>query len=674
MIANNVDVVTVKGTYFDKKVGTAAWGTNGADATVTLVKGVGTLKVRTVGTTGGQTVSLTANKAGEAVSKEGKVELSLKDQVATSLKLERTSGKFLASDSANNAATFSVKVLDQNGKDMKSGFFPVSYTVTGPASPASGTVYYNGTAQTVTINPTQNANGVATVAISATGMAGVTETVTVQQPSIASKFEVTADTNNATAPVANGVSTLRYNIQVTDAAGVPVAGAATVRVTFNVTDTQAPEVFAAANAAADIGTPAHALSASKKYVDVTVTNGTGYFTVETKKMVGELSFSAADTATSNAYTAATGSLSSTFKADAPAAVKLFIAGGTSERASLVLPSTENSLTLTAQLYDAAGNLAPVKDVEVTLAGTADNTTAAANSDLKINGVDNSEVLKTDENGKVSTTLSLINYVGNAYDLAASITVNNATVNSGTTKVSVANSVASLVSVQLYSDANRTIPVSIVTAGETVYARATVKDANGRAITNEQLAWSIPTNGGKVTTAPTFTAGNYDFSFVPESAPSLSFEIATTKSATPVKTSLVLSVRPKAAIGTMTLVGGTAQNITKNTVTAYTVNLADQYGNTVVNDTNGAVNVTLNFTGIQANKLVQVRKAEGGLAVSSQTGNAASASLDIARGATSVTFYVVTDADAGQTFSLAISTTTQGVTLAPAPGAVTFTVK
>lgn len=695
VIASNTDTVAVQSSSFEYKKSDGTYESLAAAKTFTLSGGVATLTVRTlVGELGGKVAQVVAYKSTGAAtdSTATKAGITLVDQVATSVEVTNAD-TYLASDTTTRTSTFTVKVLDQAGKPMLGGYFAIDTSVSGPATIDQGDtsttkkVYVNSAAgATVTVKPSYTgASGAVTLTATASGLATGSKAVTAALPGPAAKLAVTADANNAAAPVANQRDTLTFNVQVTDAAGVPVATAApaTVVVSFpDLTSDNWGEVLVGDGANA----PA-ALTGTTKAI--TIASGQGSFKVKANKLTGALRFQVKDTASTGALTA-TDMTTVTFKGDVPAAVAITI-NGLANKATLDVPVANTELTVLGQLYDAAGNKTTYDGARIQLIGAA-SAGSGINGDVVINGVDNDETVAVDATGAATFKVSIKNgYIASAYTLTAtglykasgastdtSITAAPAS-NVRASTLTLRNQVAASVAVAMYSDAARTIPVSTVNANDPVYFRVTVNDINGRPVTNETLVISSKNADGTYTTlSPAVTNnanGTYDFTLNPQKAPAVTYQVKTSNSASPVAQDVAIGVRPATVVTNLVFSGETTQDLPTGQVKAFTISVADTYGNVITNSGAAAVSVTVKVAGTPltaaGGKLAQIRTTADGLAVSSQntTAGETTATLSIARGATGVTFYVVTNADAGSTLTLSASAT--GLT---APSNITLNVK
>lgn len=675
VITTNTDTVTVQSAAFEYKKADGTYASLAGGVAFTLKDGAKTLTVRTLnGQLGGIVAKVFAGPVG---STQGNASVTLADQVATSLSVAN-SDTFLSSSATANATTFTVKVLDQAGKDMKTGTYSIATsigsatyaTVNGGDTTSSKTVTYsNGTAATVTVNPVQFAAGKVSFTATASGLSAASKDVTVQMPSVASQVLVSADTDNKASNTAN-VDSVKYTVKVADAAGVPLTGVnpTTVKVNFpDLTSDNWAQIQVKDN---KVGVPAFAALGSNNSAALTFVNGVAEFEVKTVKYTGQLNFQVKDTATSSAL-AFPGAVSANFVGGEVAGIG-FSVNGSANKAAVTVGSGTPNLTVVAQAYDAAGNKTTLTDGKYRLVGTGAN--GGVDADVKINGVDNDEKVSADANGAATFNVVLGNYVNATYTLnltldytngAGAAITNFATGVAGqvrSTTATVANSQAANIAIAMYSDAGRTMPLSTVTADGDVFVTATVTDAAGRKLAGEVLTFAIP-DGDKTSkfasNTPVITDNNdgtYTFAIKPQSAPSAAFVLSTTKAATTVKANGTVGVRPGTTPTGIKLARTSTDNtvnLTTGTVTAYTVNLVDNFGNTVVNNLGADQNITIDLAGITAGKLVQVRKAADGLAVSTQAAGAttATATVTVTQGNAGVTIYLVTDQAAGTTFTL-----------------------
>jgi len=674
VITSNTDAVTVTSSALEYNITGSTFVTLAPGVSFTLKNGTKTITARTLsGQLGGVKANVTAGPAG---STQGSTGITLVDQVATSLSVSN-SDTFLPSNSAANATTFTVKVLDQAGKDMKTGTYSIATSLSASnssASIASGdtsttktVTYSNGSAPTVVVNPVQYASGTATLTATATGLGSGNKAVTVQMPGVATQFQVSADSNNKATATANSVDALKYTVKVVDAAGVPVTGTnpTTIKVTFpDLTSTNWGQI------SFDNGsTGTFVALADKTTAALSFTNGVASFSVKAVKYTGALNFQVKDTA--SAALAGPAATSVSFAGDVPVALG-FSVNGVANKSAVTVGSNATTLSIVGQMYDAAGNKTTGTDGKIELAGAGAN--GGVDADVKINGKTNDEKVVVDANGSATFDVTVSNYVGATYTMTAtgSYTNSGGTTATFTTAASgqvrqtvatVANTMAANVSLAMFDSAGRTQPISTVNANTPVYVTATVTDATGRKLPGETLAFAIPdgdTTSKFASTTPTITDvgdGTYTFSITPQSAPSAVFQVSTTKAATPAKAALTVGVRPGSSpTGLKIARTDTALSLTNGTVTAFTVNMVDTWGNIVVNNLGADKAIDVAISGITSGKLVQVRKTADGLAVSSQASGAttAAASLSIAQGNTGTTFYMVTDQGANTSFTISVT--------------------
>lgn len=681
------------------------YSTNGGDSwagylntttsNLTAKNGKVTLTVRTEGSVGGQTAVITAGSGSTA----SRANLAFVDQVATSVSVGNGATYLASNDASTSRSTFSVRVMDQDGKPMMSGYYPVkldlnagvdayfsgyatssvtagvrsegSLTATS-GNPATLTVYYSGndyaasaSYPVVKVAPKYNgATGAVTVSATAAALTSGTKSVTMQMAGQPAKVAMSAASTNVATPKAGtladttgttpvvGGESVSYTISATDAVGVPVTSTEAVYIEFpGLTAAQRDQIRVT------IGATVAKPTGTAGRVSAAVGDS---FSIATGKYTGALNFVVKSQSTAAGALAATAQQTVTFKANAVNSFSYKVNGVTTSHIE-VAPNTET--TVVVSLIDAAGNAATNAASKITLTSTG--SAGGNNNDVVINGSAGAHAADVAADGTATFVLKTGSFVGASYSLAFTGTYTNSsggtsdfTVLPAALVTDVKNTVATSVSVALFADNTYTTPVSTIDAGATFYGAVTVTDAAGRRITTETVQVKPINSDGTLGTA---VAANFDsasntyrFSTTAAKAPASSFKVYTTKSVTAGEAQFAIGVRPGTSVGGVDITGDATQAITKNTEKAVTVQLTDANGNAVINSTNSNQAVVVSFGSLGLNKVAQVRAVSNGLAVSDLT-------VYVAPGASSVTFYVVTDENVGEQITMTASATVNAST-------------
>ena len=150
------------------------------------VDGVATFTI-TSGTVAGASTTLTATDESDAslgaTSYTATVTTTM--QQATSLSVSPET-PYVSGDSGSGAAVFDVQVLDQSGEPMLYGTYPLTASLSGPATFTDGTTDHtllftedgSGDAAQVTVDAAQGQTGIITLTVSGTGLGSATGTIT----------------------------------------------------------------------------------------------------------------------------------------------------------------------------------------------------------------------------------------------------------------------------------------------------------------------------------------------------------------------------------------------------------------------------------------------------------------------------------------------------------------
>lgn len=626
---------------FEVKAADGSWGPL---STTALVGGKKTLTLRSISTTGGVVASIKLNKTSDSAIK-GSADVELVDQVASSIAIVATDTPYiqnnLASDDpsapAANNGTVEVKVLDQDGKLMKSGAYAVKVEVSGAgaklvdstadANPAdSKTLYFfGGSANPKTyVRSTYLQSGDITVTASATGLTSGTAKFIAASAFAASKLQVSADVTSA---VANLKEAVTFGIRSTDANGVPNSKGGTYNITaaFDVKDAEMADVSVSVNGGAYTSL---ATLASKK-VTIDIGSGVAELKVKTNKKVGDIKVTFSDPAGGSAALASD-SKTVTFKADAATQV------GMLRTANVQVPVGTPEAELSAQLYDAAGNV--VKEAGRVIEFSTTNTGA------KLNGAASPVKVTTDADGKATVKVTLPAYVSEVTTIdvvGASGESLAAKTGAASTSLTVVNQTASTMT---YVLTKSSLPVSLAQVGDTLHLAVTVKDAGGRTVTGQAL--TVEVKEGDTLTAvvlnETGTTGVYEGDFVPTTAGRVTLEVKNSSAASAITMPVAVNVRAGAfAAAKIEREDYTDDELatTKNVAKMFRVVPLDSQDNLSPKATAGDVTVTwaVDPASLGSGEYFEIRSSETGASVSNSTG------FKMGPGVTGQAFFVLTNA-------------------------------
>jgi hypothetical protein len=692
-------VVDANGNIITNFDGTVALNDGNLDsaADVALKNGVATYTLTAPNATTGQIVTLTGSATKGGVTVTGTANVQVLQQVATSIKVD--SPTYLTVNNTDGtmkttASNVKVFVLDQDGKAMKTGAYAVKLSLTGPATFTQGqnvtsvTVNYTPNADTAsghdddgaiaTIFPT-GLNNVGTVSFTGelSGLTVGTDSTTAayaqNQASVAASVVTTAEKYVADVDANATKATFRGTLK--DANGVPVAKDG-INVTFDLdVDYSKVKIWQIDPATglrmdSDAGTAGmQPLSADPV---VTTTGGVANLSIESETFVGALNV------TTKATDLASSSVSAQFVTGDPYYV-------TFNRSTMEVPQGTESVDLSAQIYDMAGNKVMKEGVKIVF--TANNT------DTFVNGGAKAEV-KTDVNGVATVKVTTIGYVRTApYNVTLEGDLSDLTHTSAdrtnplapifgtadlTAAITIDNTVAANVSIQTKVGND---PKFYVQTTETVRVLATVTDSRGNKLTGETVKLVLPKGanivGGVLTTAETtYTMtelnaatdpGVYFWDVQFAKAPTTNFTVKVTTGLNDVVANGTIAVEAAAVNGVKVATDSNDKLLpTKGTVSGpYTISLVDAYGNSVfANSTTSTVKVswTLSTAPNAANgEYFEIKASATGAAL---TGLVGGSTLDIPVGSNSVSFYVFTNIDTTVTFT--------GNTTGGTPGALAGT--
>jgi hypothetical protein len=176
----------------------------------------------------GERVNIKASATSGGLSVEGSATVDVSDQVATTIQVEPAAA-FLTSNSTSTLLDVTVQVVDQAGAPMREGEFPLTVTLSGPATFEDGTtkqsISWNSFTDPLQIKPTEvGVTGAVTISVSGPGLSPASTQVSARMAGSPKQIMLKANQTKVTANTssADENEALYFTAFVTDAAGVPV--------------------------------------------------------------------------------------------------------------------------------------------------------------------------------------------------------------------------------------------------------------------------------------------------------------------------------------------------------------------------------------------------------------------------------------------------------------------
>lgn len=659
-----------------------------ADNPTKVTNGVAELKAYFDWTMAGQIVTVKVTD-GAGTPLQGSTTIEVVPQVASGVKLKGPS--YIQANSVTTG-TVTATVVDQAGVNMWNGAWQVSLGISGAGifndGNATNTAYYtaNGgstvNAAIATIKSIAGVAGDATVTASVAnvGTASVTVKAAIATDPAALKVSASKTDVSAASTVTGGSGDYTVvTIQVVDKNGVPVTTTKTVQLVLNVAKdytgdaTDPITVYDYNLSTGTIGSAVNAqatatrVSQADRSVTFTAPALAGAtqvaFAIKADKFTGAVPMTAK--VSDDGLTAATTSVS--FKA-----YKAYQVGLT--RTAVTLPAANPKFTISAQLYDAAGNKVAASGYKIKFVnGDTTNVTLSASE------------ATTDGSGIASIEATVRPYVG--LSPAPTVSIDSSALGdltqvksgAGTVTMNIANTVANSVSVSLLYSGQT---ASSRYAGDTITVKVRVNDAYGVGLTGQNTSYAVGDTAyqklllevvaGAInedltaatsvwTTGTDSTGPYYSINVTPKTAGALTFKVTAKQGPVDVASTATMGVWPTAAYALKVTQADTSTPANNVTVTEaavsgpFTLTVVDQYGNVVA--PTSAVTVTVTYPNLTSGKFASIQTSSTGGAI----GNGGT--LTIAAGQSTVTFYALTNQDGAQ------------VTLTPtglSGGAYTFT--
>lgn len=575
-------------------------GTAGS-APVTEAASNGTAQFTVQSTNGnaGASDTLTATASGLT---SGTFAVKAVAQVATSIQVTPANTYLTANESGHQDAV-QAEVLDQAGNPMLSGSYALQYSVSGPATflggvtgPLNVAFFGNGTTTptpvTENIESEQGQTGTVTVTVTGQGLTTGTASVDAVIAGPPQQLAVSAQNASVTAGSADS-----FTVSLEDAAGHPVTAPVPIAVTGTVTS---------GGSQVSTGTVATISQGASSATFSLTESAAGAYQVTVSGSFGQLENGSTVTTT---LTSATTSV--TVTAGAVAGLSLSPSGPNGN--AIDVPVAAESVNVSAQVQDAAGN--PVTEANVPVVFSA----GGANS-YTVNGASGQQTVETNAQGVASATVAFVAPAGRTITVSATGGANSGITSSVSQAFNVVDLTAAALSVSL-KDAATAGPFPGSTfnaqAGDVVagtitteasnglplgngdFVQVSVNPADGFAISSANGAQQIFFNGSATPATPE-TGTNNTYLVQTNASGSISFTAtaglagtvvvrATDESlVTPVSGQAQITVVPSSTLGGAAVYDGSGNNLafTPLTVAANTpvevwVKLTDAEGNPIL---------------------------------------------------------------------------------------------
>jgi|GEM_PF-1771715 len=530
-------------------------------------------------------------EAGVDEYEEASAEVAIIEQVATGIKIDAP--EYLPTTSTSTPTEVPVVVVDQVGEKMLDGAWEISFSVSGPAvfhedDEATGDEAKQAD-RTIVADPDQDDfivlypedagdAGQVTITASFPGLESATATLKAAYPQAPRAIKVVAEddeditVDDGLAADDEELSYATYTITVVDRNGVPANASDLAGVTANIIFKDAADETYVAVLEEGEDPDFDQINEDGEYLGLDLSAGTVKIAVATEK-AGTLSFVVEDDDDNLTKSA---SISTTFVAADPAAVKFTVSR------LFVALTGDATATVSAQLYDEFDNKAAKADVSLEFGVDTDTWYKG----LTINGKDKAVTVKTDATGKASATIKVTRTLADK-DLVLS--VSNEDLGDAVMTVIPTWVVASKVDVAV-KDATSGNNVRTITAGQEIVLEVTVKDSEGFGISDLTAAdFKVETSNSDLKVKLTGTSANATLSggadgvyeiegIAPEESGSLTFTVSVPTVSNDVKASRTISV--KAAAPYTVALSEDEPTVKKDTVTEFTVQVVDEFGNAV----------------------------------------------------------------------------------------------
>jgi len=582
--------VTLSDTNSATELVGSSGATQSAAVTVQAQNGVATFTIQSTGSAGGQSDTLTASaNAGGQNLTNGTATITTQAQQATSIRVTPTSA-FVQSNTGGTQDAVGAVVEDQAGQPMLSGTYGLQFSLSGPGQflvggngPISAAFVANGTTSpspaSETVMSQQGASGTITVTVTGAGLTSGTATIKEGVAGAPASMQASA----AHPSVASGTID-PITVQLSDASGNPTTTPSPISLTGTV-----------ASNGQTVGT-----------LTGTIGAGSGNATLnfdEQKAGTYTVSVAAAGFATQT-LTITVGSGNGSALSLTP--------GGPTSGAPVDLPQGQETVTVSSQLQDSAGNPVALANIPVTFSASG------GSGSYTVNGGSGPVTVDTNAQGIAQASFNFGTSTG-----TWTVTSTSPGYAQATQTFSVVSYAAQSVEVHL----NQT---GSVTAGSAVTGTITALQPNGTTVGNPDylqvtvnpqaalsgVKFTDPNNGGAVITPVSSVNGTYlvkstdgqiDMSATAAQAGALTVTATDESVASAPKGSAALTVQGGSLPGGATAydnqgndLGTNALSVSANQAVPVVVKLTDGYGNDVVSsvpvtvvlkDTNTATNAT-----------------------------------------------------------------------------------
>jgi uncharacterized protein YjdB len=415
----NVNVYVSADTYSNFGISDDVAQTSG---TATITNGVGTITMNSTSDAGSFTVYTSGlNSTTSAVSTNityGTLSLSTTAPGASALSLSAAEPD-VSTNNANVGDVITATVNDASGVEYTTGYYYVTFTVTGPASFTANTtaatattstsVYTSGGTAAVTVYPIVGENGTVTITATASGVTAATTTIQAVQTTTPSRITLTSKTGTLTSAFSTyavGTPYTEYTATLVDSNGNAVLPTESdnLKISDNVVslnDGGTLNYYTSNSGTPDLRYTSTSNTYFNYNLDSTPTSTYSFYVFNTA--VGSVAPTITVYDPSTVTSATAGYNYSTTSATEVAFVNAYSDSSTVYTGSAA-PNT--TVTYTAQLEDASGNALNVagQQVEFYLGLGANDET---NPDVTINGYTGVTpyYATTDANGKASVTVA-----------------------------------------------------------------------------------------------------------------------------------------------------------------------------------------------------------------------------------------------------------------------------
>ena len=458
--------------------GTVSSGAASADA----VNGVATFEVEG-GSVPGSSATLTATSGSFSAT----ATVTTATQTASSISVTPAS-PYLAANAPGATQTVTVTVDDQSGQPMLYGTYAFTVSLSGPATFSGGSttpqsfVYAgtgpNSTGTPVTIEDVQGSTGQITITASATGLTSGTGTVTAVIAGSPTAIQITPPATSSFSADNAGVG-LKFGIAIVDSHGYPVSNGQSVMITVKNSSGQIAQ---------NIKVDGLSQTSTSGVVDSSAVT-LGHFTLSdagTGPDAGTYTVQATDP---SGVLSPSGVVTFTETPGAAKAIQL--------TAPQYISAADPTATYTAQIVDAFGNPVPMSGVPVTFSSTASNITPPT------------QTVDTNASGQAQANFTVPGYVGSAFPVSATATLNGQTYTTNPASFTVESTTAQAISITASDNTSSstyyTYP-GMAQSGDQVRITIKATDQYGNLVPTADKVLITPSGAGTLTNVSTAVLG------------------------------------------------------------------------------------------------------------------------------------------------------------------------